>query len=56
MQEHLDDKLRTLNKLIRFHENALAQHRFLMTPSTVYLEEETIKALNELKDRRLKDG
>jgi len=37
-----------LESLIRFHKAALAEHRQFMSPSTMYLEEQTIKALEEL--------
>lgn len=38
-----------LDSLIRFWKDALAQHRLLLGPSVVYLVEQTIKALQELK-------
>ncbi|MBA7656319.1 hypothetical protein ES703_64243 [subsurface metagenome] len=43
-----------LDSLIRFWKDSLASHRLLMTPSTIYLIEQTIKNLEELK--RLKEG
>lgn len=39
-----------LKKLIRFHKGGLSTHRFVMNPSTVYLEEQTVKKLEELYD------
>lgn len=38
-----------LEALIRFWRDSLAEHRLLMSPSTVYLVEQTIKALEELQ-------
>lgn len=35
--------------LIHFWKDRLAQHRLLMNPSTIYLVEQTIKNLEELK-------
>jgi len=43
-----------LADLIQFHKDALSQHRLFISPSTIYLEEQTIKALEELK--RMKGG
>ena len=40
---------RELDALIQFWKDSLAQHRLLMSPSTVYLVEQTIKSLEELK-------
>ncbi len=42
-----------LDSLIRFWKDSLATHRLLMNPSTIYLVEQTIKNLEELK--RLKE-
>ena len=39
-----------LESLIYFWRDSLAQHRLLMSPSTVYLAEQTIKSLEELKE------
>lgn len=39
-----------LEDLIRFHRAGLAEHRQFMSPSAIYLEEQTIKALEELRD------
>ncbi len=38
-----------IEQLIRFHEGGLAQYRWLMDPSSQYMEEQTINALQELK-------
>lgn len=38
-----------LDALIQFWKDALAQHRLLMEPSPIYLVEQTIKRLEELK-------
>ncbi|MBA7535970.1 hypothetical protein ES705_28229 [subsurface metagenome] len=38
-----------LDSLIQFWKDSLAQHRLLMNPSTIYLVEQTIKRLQELK-------
>lgn len=43
-----------LESLIRFWKDSLAQHRLLMSPATVYLVEQTIKSLEELK--KIKEG
>lgn len=40
--------------LIQFHKDGIAQHRLCMTPTAIYLEEQTIKALEELN--RIKEG
>jgi hypothetical protein len=42
-----DDK--ELEALIRFWKDSLAEHRLLMSPSIVYLVEQTIRSLKELK-------
>jgi len=41
-----------LEPLIQFWKDSLAQHRLLMSPSTVYLVEQTIKSLEELKNTK----
>lgn len=38
-----------LESLIHFWKDSLAEHRLLMSPSTIYLVEQTIKRLEELK-------
>ena len=43
-------KVKELESLIHFWKDSLAQHRLLMSPSTVYLVEQTIKSLEELKE------
>jgi len=40
---------RELDSLIHFWKDSLAEHRLLMSPSTIYLVEQTIKRLEELK-------
>ena len=40
---------RELESLIHFWKDSLAVHRLLMSPSTVYLVEQTIKAMEKLK-------
>lgn len=40
---------KTLDSLIQFHTDALAQYRQFIAPAAQHLEEETIKALEELK-------
>ena len=47
-------EVKELESLIRFWKDSLAQHRLLMSPSTVYLVEQTIKRLEELK--QIKEG
>ena len=47
----MSDK-RELEALIRFWKDSLAEHRLLMNPSTVYLVEQTVKALEELKETK----
>ncbi|MBA7577867.1 hypothetical protein ES708_19722 [subsurface metagenome] len=39
-----------LESLIQFWKDGLAQHRLLMNPATIYLVEQPIKALQELKN------
>ena len=39
---------RELNSLIRFWQDSLAEHRLLMSPSAVYLVEQTIRRLETL--------
>ncbi|GAI96263.1 unnamed protein product [marine sediment metagenome] len=41
-----------IEALIKFHKAGLREHRQFMSISAVYLEEQTIKALEELKDKR----
>ena len=43
-------EVKELEELIQFWKDSLAQHRLLMSPSTVYLTEQTIKSLEELKE------
>ena len=43
-----------LESLIHFWKDSLAEHRLLMSPSTIYLVEQTIKSLEELKE--IKEG
>jgi hypothetical protein len=38
-----------INRLIRFHKAGLLQYRHYIDPAAQYLEEQTIKALEELK-------
>ena len=38
-----------LEALIHYWKDTLAEHRLLMSPSTIYLVEQTIKSLEELK-------
>ncbi|GAI62227.1 unnamed protein product [marine sediment metagenome] len=38
-----------LDQLISYWKDTLAQHRLLMSPSVIYLVEQTIKRLEELK-------
>ena len=40
---------RELDSLIHFWKDSLDEHRLLMSPSTVYLVEQTIKSLEELR-------
>jgi len=42
-------EVKEVDALIRFHRDGLAQYRQHMSPSSQYLEEQTIKALEELK-------
>jgi len=44
--------VKELESLIQFWKDSLAQHRLLMNPSTVYLVEQTILNLEELKQIR----
>ncbi len=39
-----------MESLILFWKDSLAKHRLLMEPSTVYMMEQTVKALVELKE------
>ncbi len=43
-------ELNETDSLIHFWKDSLAEHRLLMSPSTVYLVEQTIKRLQELAD------
>jgi len=45
---------RELESLIRFHRVGLEEHRQFMSLSAVYLEEQTVKALEELKGEKEK--
>jgi hypothetical protein len=40
--------MKELESLIHFWKDSLAEHRLLMSPSTVYLVEQTIKSLETL--------
>jgi len=40
---------RELDSLIHFWKDSLAEHRLLMSPSTIYLVEQTINRLEELR-------
>ena len=40
---------RELDSLIHFWKDSLAEHRLLMSPSTIYLVEQTINRLQALK-------
>ena len=42
-------EVKELESLIIFWKDNLAQHRLLMSPSAIYLVEETIRSLEELK-------
>ncbi|MBA7693755.1 hypothetical protein ES703_102344 [subsurface metagenome] len=39
-----------LDGLIQFWKDGLASHRLLMNPTTIYLVEQTIKRLEELRE------
>ena len=41
--------IKELESLIQFWKDSLAEHRLLMSPSSVYLVEQTIKRLEDLK-------
>jgi hypothetical protein len=45
-----------LESLILFWKDSLAEHRLLMSPSTVYLVEQTVKAIEELKEIKGQSG
>ena len=45
-------EIKELEALIRYHQNGLAQYRLQMSPAAQYLEEQTIKALEELVEDR----
>ena len=45
-------EIKELETLIRFHEIGISQYRHLFSISVLYLEEQTIKALQELKELR----
>lgn len=40
-----------IERLIRFHQVALEQYRQHISPSAQYFEEQTVKALKELKSK-----
>ena len=42
-------EIKEIETLIRFHQGGLGQYRQYISPSAQYLEERTIKALEELK-------
>lgn len=42
-------KIKEIDALIRYHKTGLNQYRMHMSPASQYLEEQTIKALEELK-------
>lgn len=44
-------EVKEIEQLIRFHQNGLNQYRQHISPAAQYLEEQTIKALEELKKR-----
>ncbi len=43
--------IKEIEALIRFHKGALSEHRQFMSVTAVYLEQQTIKALEELKEK-----
>jgi len=43
-------EIKELEALIRYHQNGLAQYRLQISPAAQHLEEQTIKALQELLD------
>ena len=43
-------ELKELDGLIRYHKDGLSQYRLHISPSAQYLEEQTIKALEELRE------
>jgi hypothetical protein len=47
-------EVKELHSLIHFWKDSLAEHRLLISPSTVYLVEQTIKSLEDLK--RIKES
>jgi hypothetical protein len=47
-------KARELDSLIHFWKDSLAEHRLLMSPSTIYLVEQTISRLE--KFRRIEEN
>jgi hypothetical protein len=47
-------EVKELDGLIRFHQDGLDQHRFMLSPDAIYLEEQTIEALKELKELKRK--
>jgi hypothetical protein len=54
VEEVKPQEIRELESLIMFWKDALAEHRLLMSPSTIYLVEQTIKSLDKLN--RIKEG
>jgi hypothetical protein len=53
MVEVKPQEVKELESLIIFWKDSLAEHRLLISPFTVYLVEQTIKSLEDLK--RIKD-
>ena len=49
-------EVKELDSLIHFWKDSLAEHRLLMSPSTVYLVEQTICNLKELKEIKEVEG
>jgi len=41
--------LKDIAKCLQYHRDGLAQYRFTMSPSAIYLEEQTIKFLEKLQ-------
>jgi len=43
------ERLKDIAKCLQYHRDGLAQYRYTMSPSAIYLEEQTIKYLEELQ-------
>ncbi|MHB8084352.1 MAG: hypothetical protein ACYDHZ_00805 [Dehalococcoidia bacterium] len=48
--------VKTIERVMRFHQAALSEHRLFISSAAAVLEEQTIQALEDLKSRMEKDS